>query len=143
MDKIKRILVIDDDSIDNFVCKTLIEKSNLVEQVNTMTDPKLAIKTLKDCILENPENLPNIIFLDINMPGMSGWDFLNEFSEIDARYTNNISLIILSSYIHAEEVRKLMSFNFVNCYQRKPLSLPIVKKICLEYMEDSFLSMEN
>ena len=137
MDKIKHILVIDDDSIDNFVSKTLIEKSNLVEQVTTIDDARDAIEYLKDQIAEKATELPNIIFLDINMPAMSGWDFLKEFSEIDPQYTDNISLIIFSSYIHAEEVRKLMSFQCVNCYQRKPLSLSIVKKICLEYMEDT------
>lgn len=140
MDKIKHILVIDDDSIDNFVSKTLIEKSNLVEWVTTIDNASHAINYLKDQILANPTELPNIIFLDINMPSMSGWDFLKEFSEIDTRYTDNISLIIFSSYIHAEEVRKLMSFKCVNCYQRKPLSLPIVKKICLEYLEDALPS---
>ena len=140
MEKVKRILVIDDDSIDNFVSKTLIEKSNLVEQVTTHDDARQAIKYLKDQILENPANLPNIVFLDINMPSMSGWEFLKEYSEIDSRYTDDISLIIFSSYIHAEEVRRLMSFKCVNCYQRKPLSLPIVKKICLEYLEDAIPS---
>jgi CheY-like chemotaxis protein len=140
MEKIKQILVIDDDSIDNFVSKTLIEKSNLVEQVITHDDARNAINYLKDQILENPVDLPNIIFLDINMPSMSGWEFLKEYNEIDSRYTADISLIIFSSYIHAEEVRRLMSFKCVNCYQRKPLSLPIVKKICLEYLEDAIPS---
>ena len=137
MEKIRQILVIDDDSIDNFVSKTLIEKSNLVEQVITHDDARNAINYLKDQILENPADLPNIIFLDINMPSMSGWEFLKEYNEIDSRYTADISLIIFSSYIHAEEVRRLMNFKCVNCYQRKPLSLPVVKKICLEYLEDA------
>jgi len=140
MDRIKHILVIDDDSIDNFVSKTLIEKSNLVEEVSTIDDARKAINYLKDQILEDADALPNIIFLDINMPSMSGWEFLKEYSEIDTRYTEDITLIIFSSYIHTEEVRKLMSFPCVSCYRRKPLSLPIVKKICMEYLEDALPS---
>jgi CheY-like chemotaxis protein len=75
-----RVCLIDDDQIYAFGFKTLIKLKGLNSQVANISDGSKAITWLKNSL--NRDNLPDVIFLDINMPVMDGWEFMHEFAEI-------------------------------------------------------------
>ena len=75
MQKLKSVLLIDDDNAANFIHRIVIEETELVEDVGAFESPRAALKYLED--LQSVSPFPEIIFLDINMPLMDGWEFLD------------------------------------------------------------------
>jgi CheY-like chemotaxis protein len=82
-------------------------------------------------ILENAteDRLPDIIFLDINMPVMDGWEFLNEFIKIKNNFEKKITLYVVSSSIDPRDLERAKSINLVTDYLIKPIELKKFEKI--------------
>ena len=73
--------------------------------------------------------LPDIIFLDLNMPVMDGWEFLNEFLKIKNNLNKKITLYVVSSSIDPRDLERVKSFNMVTDYLIKPIELKKFEKI--------------
>jgi CheY-like chemotaxis protein len=84
------------------------------------TDGELAIDHLRK-ISDQPDLLPDIIFLDLSMPVMDGWEFLEEYSQLRCSLSKNISLFIVSSSISPEEVERSKTYAAVTDFLIKPL----------------------
>ncbi len=97
MFKVKTICIINDDDIFTFILKKSISKLNICEQILTYTNGEEAIKALS----VNDFTLPEIILLDINMPFMNGWEFLDEFSNINK--DKKVDVYLISAHISAED----------------------------------------
>ena len=80
MNKLKKILILDDDEISTYLTKKIAEKSNLVEESQIFHLSEEALSNLRTAIL-NQTVLPDLIVLDINMPVLDGWDFVNELQK--------------------------------------------------------------
>lgn len=122
------ILLIDDDQITNFVNQTIIEKSEVpigTKAVITGTD---GIDYLLKC-LSNHEDLPYAILLDINMPEMNGWEFLEEFSRLDKKIRNEVKVYMVSSSQNEEDVKRALSNPNVTDFLHKPLNSNMVRKV--------------
>ena len=100
MKNINNIFVIDDDSITLFGLKKILLKLSPKTNVEDFKNGKLAIDTIKEK-LEQEQNLPEVIFLDINMPILDGWGFLKELLELQVKNKMLIN-IITSSIDHAD-----------------------------------------
>jgi CheY-like chemotaxis protein len=72
--------------------------------------------------LKNPKDIPNYIFLDINMPIMDGWQFLEEFSSIEDKFTKNVNIYLVTSSIDERDIEKATKFTNVKEYLVKPIS---------------------
>ena len=115
----KRILLIDDDQVTNFLNRKLIEQSNSPLEVKTVTSVEDAIVFLR----ENKNYwIPDVIFVDIFMPIKSGWDFLEEFQQEFESHATTIKLYMLSSSTEDEHITKAKDHFLVKDYISKPLS---------------------
>ncbi|MBD3748039.1 MAG: response regulator [Sphingobacteriales bacterium] len=117
-----QILIIDDDEINNFIAARLIGKIPPKAVVNTCLNGQIGLDFVKSK-LQNQEEMPDIIFLDINMPVMNGWEFLEEFEKIRAQINKKISINMLSSSVYNDDINKAETFHIVNKFISKPLTV--------------------
>lgn len=128
------ILFIDDDLITLMLCKMVIKKASFSNEIATSKNGEEALQyfnTLKQ-IDSNGEfkKPPQLIFLDLNMPVMGGWEFLDSFSTSDYADYNKTKVIILSSTIDPEDLEKSKKYPMVIDFLSKPIS-----KEMLEYVK--------
>lgn len=128
MEKFDTILIIDDDQINNFLFSRIIKLSDISQNIHTELSAKVALRSILENIDAN-QKLPDIIFLDINMPIMNGWEFLNEYQKIPKCVRNNIKLYMLSSSVCHEDINKSKEYEDVVDYISKPLTKEILFKI--------------
>ncbi|MCG9971303.1 response regulator [Christiangramia crocea] len=129
--KVELACIIDDDKIYVNLVKKIIEIKKLSENLLIYKNGKEALDYFKE-IMENAtdENkLPDIIFLDLNMPVMDGWEFLNEFIKIKNKLNKKITLYVVSSSIDPRDLERARSFNLVTDYLIKPIELKKFEKI--------------
>ena len=133
--KLKSILLVDDDPDCNFFHERLLKKMDCVEQIHTASDGLIAIDFLRSTInQEHPS--PSIIFLDINMPRMNGWDFLNEYQKLTDKQKAEIVLIMLTTSLNPDDMEKGLSNPDVKGFYNKYLDKEAIKKIINEHFQD-------
>lgn len=127
---IKLACLIDDDKIYVNLVKKIIEIKNLSENLIIFKNGKEALDYFRP-ILENlsEDKLPDIIFLDLNMPVMDGWEFLGEFIKIKNGFNKKITLYVVSSSIDSRDLERAKSFSMVEDYLIKPIELKKFEKI--------------
>lgn len=125
----ERILVIDDDSINNMLCKYIInEVLNNTVEIIAFAIPQRAVDYIKTEYSSKP--VQTLVFLDINMPGLSGWDVLDELSRSKILINKYFRIFILSSSVDPNDKRRANISPLVNGFIEKPLEENIVKKTC-------------
>ncbi|MCH8535940.1 MAG: response regulator [Flavobacteriaceae bacterium] len=133
MGKIQLACIIDDDPMHVFITKRHIELSGLVDKILICKDGKEAYKTLKT-LFNNNEDLPNIIFLDLNMPIWDGWKFLDEFTKIPVN--KEVIIYLLTSSISNEDINKSKSYSEVSNYLIKPITQDEILNLLKELLEN-------
>ncbi len=128
--KVELACIIDDDKIYVNLVKKIIEIKNLSENLLIFKNGLEALEYFK-VILTNmtEEKLPDIIFLDLNMPVMDGWEFLGEFIKIKNNFDKKITLYVVSSSIDPRDLERAKSFNLVTDYLIKPIELKKFEQI--------------
>lgn len=127
----KIIWVIDDDAIYQTIINKLIQKSGVFSAHSSFINGKEAIHTLKNT-LGNNDYLPDIILLDINMPVMDGWEFMEEIKLIKTKINKKIIIYIVSSSIAIEDKNKSKTFTDIIGYIPKPISVADLLSIVAE-----------
>jgi CheY-like chemotaxis protein len=121
MKKYNTILLIDDNEIDNFVAKKIIEKSGFADNVITVQSGRSALNYLETN--DTSKNiLPDIIVLDLGMPEMDGFEFLLEFEKLNKIIVNNCKVVVLSSSLDIDDYNRANRNKFVRKFINKPLS---------------------
>ncbi len=128
--KLNSILLVDDDPATNFVHRFVIKKTKLTEKVTVVENGKEALEYLQS---NDDEPKPNIIFLDINMPIMNGWQFLEEYERLNANTQGDIVLIMLTTSLNPDDLSKANTFTTINGYRNKPLTTKMIEEIVEEY----------
>lgn len=124
----RQIVLIDDDSTTNFLNKMIIQKADLVDEIVMFAEAQEALIYFKE-----HKGLHSLILLDINMPAMDGWEFLEQYAQIE----NNDSLsfiVMLTSSIDPVDKQKAQESEQVVGYRSKPLSIDILKKLVDRYL---------
>jgi len=116
MTKVKVTYIIDDDAIFVFVAKKLLEKHQNFGKIIDFRDGNEAIEVLFN---EKAEK-PCIIFLDLNMPLLDGWQFLDKLQE--AEFKNDLNVFIMSSSIDANDIQKSKEYSVVKDFISKPIN---------------------
>lgn len=139
--KINCVLLVDDDSGTNFINKMILEKVSFAKRIETVLNGKEAIDFIKNNrnndIPKEQEIKDLLIFLDINMPVMDGWRFLETFRELNDEQKNNITVIMLSASLNPADYIKASSYSEISGFYCKPLSLNVLKDIINNHFTSS------
>lgn len=127
MAKFTHVLLVEDDPITVMVCERIIKMTFFAETVTSCQNGKIAL----DYLLSARENddMPQLIFLDINMPVMNGWDFLIELDKIKYDFKMLPDIYLLSSTVDPEDYNKAKNFKLIKDFISKPLSKEALNKI--------------
>jgi CheY-like chemotaxis protein len=130
-----QILCIDDDPITLMLCKKVIVKSSFSNEIITSQNGEEALSYFNTIKYTNNKNKqipqPQLIFLDLNMPVMGGWEFLDYFNSEEFSEFNTIKVVVLSSTIDPEDLEKSKQYPMVIDFLSKPISQSM-----LEYLKN-------
>jgi CheY-like chemotaxis protein len=117
MSNYKTCLLIDDNYIDNFVTRRILEGGNFAETVVVTQSASDAIEELRVGKVK-----PEVIFLDIRMPIMGGFEFLQEYDKLDIENKNNIKIFMLSSSLDPADLKKSLNNKYITQFIHKPIT---------------------
>ncbi|GHC58990.1 response regulator [Ulvibacter litoralis] len=133
MRKIDLACIVEDDPMHLFITKKYMELSGFVEKILVCKNGKEAYDTLKAMFL-NSEKLPQIIFLDLNMPIWDGWQFLDEFTKIPIE--KNVIIYILTSSNSEEDINRAEQYSLMSNYLIKPINQSQLKSVLAEFVNN-------
>ncbi|MEO6547767.1 MAG: response regulator [Ferruginibacter sp.] len=132
MQKLKRIMLIDDNEDDNWYHKRVINKNHADTKVVTVQSGNEALELLKG---ESTDHLPHpdLIFLDINMPGMNGWQFLEEYKQMNFNGIRSVVVIMLTTSDSLEDLEKAQKIDILSDFKTKPLTNAMIDDIIAKH----------
>lgn len=119
--KTDNVSIIDDDKIFKFTIIKTIESVNFAKKINVFNDGEEGLKFITNN-LDNPDELPDVIFLDLNMPYMDGWEFLEEFANLKQDLPKEIMIYVVSSSVSALDIDRAKEISDVTAYIVKPIT---------------------
>ena len=123
------VLLVDDDEINNFISIKLIKKALLNTEIMACLNGKFAIEQLSEIQSKDPAKLPDYILLDINMPIMNGWEFLDEYKRLNLDPLGKSKIFIISSSVFSNDINKARSYPLVKDFISKPLNVEKIKEL--------------
>jgi len=129
--KYRTVMLIDDNEIDNLINQKMIEAASVTENIYTHTGAKSAIEFLRNMEKMDVANqvLPDVIFLDIDMPLMDGFQFLEEFEKLGNIAKKKCRIVMLTSSINPQDYSRSKKYENVKLYLNKPLSHESISKL--------------
>ena len=128
MKKINQIILIDDDEQTNYLHKVVIRRADIAEKVLVFDNAGEALSFLLGG--KKDKNGPPLVLVDINMPAMSGWDFVEQFEQ---SYKHTATVVILTSSINPNDQARAKSIPAVKAYRSKPLTEKVLKDLITEF----------
>jgi CheY-like chemotaxis protein len=126
------IILIDDDAVTNMVNKKIIHLTFPSIRVTAYTNAAVALNDLRETVEKDATQLPDLIFLDINMPHMDGWEFLDEFTALSKSALQKTKIIMLTSSVDINDIAKSKTYKPVADFLSKPLSKDNLRNV-LQY----------
>lgn len=124
-----QFLIIDDDKTNNFLTKMTIKRSFGEAEIVEFTDPEAALEYIETQFAKEPHTRKTIMFLDINMPILTGWEFLEKFETFAETIKMQFDIYILSSSIDHTDIQLAKQNPLVIDFIEKPLNKTILEKI--------------
>jgi CheY-like chemotaxis protein len=140
MEKLSGVLLIDDDDTTNFLNRRLLERLEVTDSIRTFVNGKQAFDYLYNISNNNydPGNkdyfVPQLIFLDINMPVMDGFEMLDLYERLNSEFRENIVMAVLTSSTHPQDTET--SRKYAAEYLTKPLSIEKVKSLLDKHFKE-------
>lgn len=125
------VMLIDDNDIDNFINERMIQGHEFAETIYTNTSTRSAIEFLRNFSVNKMlrEHMPAIIFLDINMPILDGFQFIEEFEKLDPELIAPVRIIMLTSSIDHSDIERSKQYPSVAGFIHKPLTEEELSKL--------------
>lgn len=120
MSKFSSVCIIDDDPIYTFVFGDMLKSLKIAEEITVYDNGMQAILRLKERNTRVDEKLPEVLFVDLDMPIMDGFQFLEEFQEVE--WKTPIQVFVISSTIDQSEIKKVNKYEAVSKFMSKPLN---------------------
>jgi CheY-like chemotaxis protein len=123
-----KLVIIDDNPTDHYIMQRLLHNNYNCKQATYTYDGRLVL----DYLEQNKESskLPDIIFLDLDMPELSGWEFLDELETFNVMSKKRVHVHIMSSSIRSQDVFHSKKYACVDSFMTKPLSRDVINQIC-------------
>lgn len=128
MKQLDTILLIDDDPAINFLHKHVIKKEGVAKEIIAHQSAEEALEYLKENA-KNGYHYPELIFLDINMPGMDGWEFIEEYEKLDNTLEQSKIVVMLSTSTDPKDQKKAEFKQVINQFLNKPLKAADIQYI--------------
>jgi CheY-like chemotaxis protein len=116
------VCLIDDDKIYQFTSRKILESTGLAKNILSFYNGSEAIGFFKEKLTQGPNELPDVIFLDINMPVMNGWQFLDEYHKILEQFKKPIYIYMVSSSVDDCDIQRSKEYSGVTDYIVKPIN---------------------
>jgi len=126
--KYKSVLLVDDSYIDNLINRKILDNGNFAESITVIESPKEAFNYIRDLYLGGKE-LPEVIFLDLRMPIMNGFEFLKALMDLPNLGPDKIKIYVLTSSLDPKDIRKVKENQMVSKFIGKPLTSQILQEI--------------
>ncbi len=140
MKKLPLILLIDDDIDDNFFHRRVINKAGVAEEVAECHNGKDALDFLRNegkyAGEDKPYPQPDLLFLDINMPRMNGWEFLNAYEQLPPHIKGGPVVAMLTTSTNEQDIARAKQYNIVKDYSNKPLTEIMLKEVLQKYFQE-------
>jgi CheY-like chemotaxis protein len=124
--------IVEDDKANNYLCKMTLDEVGITN-VRSFLRAELALADLRNMV-ENKEEFPSLILLDINMPAMDGWAFLNEYRNFPNEARAKTTIYLFSTSDHPRDVEKKQSYPEVLDFLAKPLSEEVANSLKEKYL---------
>jgi two-component system chemotaxis response regulator CheY len=134
----EQVYIIDDDKANNFLCRLVLEDVGINQHVHSFYLVNDALNALKQAI-EISSSFPDLILLDINLPGADGWDFLNVFRNFPQEYKIQSKVFLLSSSIYPDDQERANEYPEILEFLPKPLTIELVERIKQQYFAAAYV----
>ncbi len=134
----EQIYIIDDDKANNYLCRLVLEDTGINKNVYSFYLVNDALNALKQSI-EADSAFPDMVLLDINLPGLDGWDFLAEFRKFPEECKSNSKIFLLSSSVYPDDEERAKSYPEILEFLPKPLTIEVVERIKQQYFAPAYV----
>ena len=131
------ILLVDDDEPTNFLNKMTLEQTGCTRHISVAQSGQEALDYLRGCGVDSGKQpRPDLIFLDINMPAMDGWEFLDRYRSLPSAQKADIVLIMLTTSLNPDDELKTRTIPEVAGFENKPLSQMRLEQLLQKYFSN-------
>ncbi len=135
--KLGCILLVDDDDATNFLHRIVVQRSACTEHLEIALNGEEAIAYLQ-AAYNDQHPRPDLILLDINMPIMNGWEFLDEYHKLQPEQKSKTVIVMLTTSLNPDDRNRSEEIPEINGFRNKPLDEEVLTEILKKYYPDNF-----